>query len=240
MCASGAATSRGRIGPWGDRVGGGGGRRGFFGAGCGRLCGQPVYGGVEKAARRPVSRVLCAPAGYPPRACDGHSSGTRLAARLARPTRAARRERLRGHGAKWDFVPCRRPPLFGLAPGGVCPAAAVTGGAVRSCRTISPLPAVPRGAGGLFSVALSLGSPPPAVSRHRIPVEPGLSSAVCRGSGRPAVWRGERCAGEVGFASGGMAWYRRRSRLCGRIAQLVEQLTLNQRVQGSSPCAPTN
>ena len=26
----------------------------------------------------------------------------------------------------------------------------------------------------------------------------------------------------------------------GRIAQLVEQLTLNQRVQGSSPCAPTN
>ena len=25
----------------------------------------------------------------------------------------------------------------------------------------------------------------------------------------------------------------------GRIAQVVEQLTLNQRVQGSSPCAPT-
>jgi len=45
--------------------------------------------------------------------------------------------------------------------------------------------------GGLFSVALSLGSPPPAVSRHRIPVEPGLSSigvfdtptAVARPSG---------------------------------------------------------
>ncbi len=30
--------------------------------------------------------------------------------------------------------------------------------------------------GGLLSVALSLGSPPPAVSRHRISVEPGLSS----------------------------------------------------------------
>ena len=29
------------------------------------------------------------------------------------------------------------------------------------------------------------------------------------------------------------------SRPSGRIAQLVEQLTLNQRVQGSSPCAPT-
>ena len=36
---------------------------------------------------------------------------------------------------------------------------------------------VAQAAGGLFSVALSLGSPPPAVSRHRIPVEPGLSSS---------------------------------------------------------------
>src|SRR6516162_11595968 len=34
-----------------------------------------------------------------------------------------------------------RPPLLlGLAPGGVFPAAAVAGGAVRSYRTISPLP----------------------------------------------------------------------------------------------------
>jgi hypothetical protein len=31
-------------------------------------------------------------------------------------------------------------------------------------------------AGGLLSVALSLGSPPPAVSRRRVSVEPGLSS----------------------------------------------------------------
>jgi hypothetical protein len=75
-----------------------------------------------------------------------------------------------------------QPPLFGLAPGGVCRAAPVARGAVRSCRTVSPLPAgrvCLRGlscTGGLFSVALSLGSPPPAVSRHRIPVEPGLSS----------------------------------------------------------------
>jgi hypothetical protein len=30
--------------------------------------------------------------------------------------------------------------------------------------------------GGLFSVALSLGSPPPDVIRHRVSVEPGLSS----------------------------------------------------------------
>ena len=32
------------------------------------------------------------------------------------------------------------PPLFGLAPGGVYHAAAVAGGAVRSYRTLSPLP----------------------------------------------------------------------------------------------------
>ena len=36
----------------------------------------------------------------------------------------------------------RRPPLFGLAPDGVCPAAAVTRSAVRSYRTVSPLPAM--------------------------------------------------------------------------------------------------
>ena len=71
-------------------------------------------------------------------------------------------------------------PLFGLAPGGVYPATAVTGGAVRSYRTLSPLPAVAAWAqpsvGGLLSVALSLGLPPPGVTRLRIPVEPGLSS----------------------------------------------------------------
>jgi hypothetical protein len=65
-------------------------------------------------------------------------------------------------------------PLFGLAPGGVCPAAAVTGSAVRSYRTVSPLPGMKPG--GLFSVALSLRSPSPDVIRHRFSVEPGLSS----------------------------------------------------------------
>src|ERR1700722_4970244 len=41
--------------------------------------------------------------------------------------------------------------------------------------------------GGLLSVALSLGSPPPDVIRRRIRMEPGLSSAFTRRpSGRPA------------------------------------------------------
>ena len=43
-------------------------------------------------------------------------------------------------------------------------------------------------ASGLLSVALSLGSPPPGVTRHRVPVEPGLSSPTREGgSGHPAA-----------------------------------------------------
>ena len=70
--------------------------------------------------------------------------------------------------------------LFGLAPGGVCHASLVTKAAVRSYRTVSPLPS-PTAAcaacsvsvrreslGGLFSVALSVGSRPPGVTWHLI------------------------------------------------------------------------
>jgi len=65
--------------------------------------------------------------------------------------------------------------LSDLAPDGVYPAAAVTSGAVRSYRTVSPLPLKN---GGLFSVALSLRLPSPGVTRHRGSVEPGLSSVL--------------------------------------------------------------
>jgi len=61
-------------------------------------------------------------------AVDGHSSGTPVAGRLARPTRTAARKpacRRLGAGA---------PSLLGLAPGGVYRAVAVTGDAVRSYR----------------------------------------------------------------------------------------------------------
>ena len=65
-------------------------------------------------------------------AMDGHSSGTPVTERLARPTRATTRKHR-----------CRLPgvsPLFGLAPGGVCRAASVAGRAVGSYPTVSPLP----------------------------------------------------------------------------------------------------
>jgi hypothetical protein len=56
------------------------------------------------------------------------------------------------------------------------------------CRSRSP---GGRRCGGLFSVALSLGSPPPDVIRHRMSMEPGLSSPPTQKvkagqSGRPA------------------------------------------------------
>src|SRR5690554_2134606 len=54
-------------------------------------------------------------------------------------------------------------PLFGLAPGGVYPATSVTGSAVRSYRTFSPLPQS-GDHGGIFSVALSVGLRLPGVT----------------------------------------------------------------------------
>ncbi len=87
------------------------------------------------------------------------------------------------------------PSLLGLAPGGVYRAVPVTGGAVRSYRTLSPLPsrAVPRHGrlGGLLSVALSLGLPPPGVTRHPVSVEPGLSSPLPKREqgDHPANWQ---------------------------------------------------
>src|SRR5262245_38236927 len=97
---------------------------------------------------------------------DGHSSGAHVAMRFARPTRMAARK------TAWASRPV--PSLFGLAPGGVYQRR------VRCRARGALLPhrftlATSRD-GGLFSVALSLGLPPPGVTRHRFSMEPGLSS----------------------------------------------------------------
>ena len=69
---------------------------------------------------------------------DGHSSRTPVARRLQQPTRTGgsghRSSRLRACAEGGT------PSLFGLAPGGVCRAAGVAASAVRSYRTVSPLP----------------------------------------------------------------------------------------------------
>jgi len=77
------------------------------------------------------------PARAETRAIDGHSSGTPVAGRLvATYPDSSAETRLR--------TCIRVPSLFGLAPGGVYHAVAVTGGAVRSYRTLSPLPSANR------------------------------------------------------------------------------------------------
>jgi len=117
---------------------------------------------------------------------DDHSSCTPVARRIKQPTRTADPDRS-------GIAPA--PFLFGLAPGGVCRAASVAGNAVRSYRTVSPLPRLnATRRGGLFSVALSLGRPRRAHPAGRYPAPfvrgartflPDRLSALARG-GRPA------------------------------------------------------
>src|SRR5712672_1549965 len=63
----------------------------------------------------------------------------------------------------------RLPLLLGLAPGGVCPAAAVAGGAVRSYRTISPLPPMPSQEGPAGSAVCFCGTFPRVAPAGRYP-----------------------------------------------------------------------
>ena len=121
---------------------------------------------------------------------DGYSSRMAVANHLKQPTRTSVQDR--------TCCARQRVSLHGLAPNGVCHARSVTSLAVRSYRTFSPLPVYPFPAsGGLFSVALSLGLPPPGVTRHPDPVEPGLSSpfaeakaAAIRSSDRTGLYAG--------------------------------------------------
>lgn len=64
--------------------------------------------------------------------------------------------------------------LFGIAPDGACHAGSVARSPVGFYSTVSPLPAWT--AGGLISVALSVGFPRPGVTWHQCFVESGLSS----------------------------------------------------------------
>ena len=82
----------------------------------------------RKGASRPVSRVLSM-------AVARHW----MTIHLERPSPDASRDLPGRLGWKHPWARRPAPSLFGLAPGGVCHAAAVAGSAVRSCRTISPL-----------------------------------------------------------------------------------------------------
>src|SRR5579875_3932224 len=126
-------------------------------------------------ARGSVSRVLSTAR----KRMGGHSSRRRIAPPLQQPTRTA-------------SAAAGRRPYSVLLPVGFAVPAAVAGAAVRSYRTLSLSRF--RGERDLLSVALSLGSPPPGITRHRRCAEPGLSSpdacapaAAARSSGLPHV-----------------------------------------------------
>ena len=115
---------------------------------------------------------------------DGHSSGTSVTGRLARPTRAAVRKPTQLMILHEKSKACR--PYLVLLPVGFALPRPLP--AARCALTAPFHPYRPRmsGIGGIFSVALSLGSPPPGVTRHRVSVEPGLSSP---GGGEAGRWQ---------------------------------------------------
>ena len=159
----------------------------------------------RKITSRPVSRVLSG--GFPPRrpfVWDAHcwtpratnpggGSGngpgaTRCRARPAAPIWSC---------SRWG-LPCRRRYRR------------------RGALLPHPFTLASASRGGLLSVALSLGSPPAAVSRHRVSMEPGLSSTgfALMGHSRPQsrqrpsgrlVWgiRAHRAAPSRAIASAG-------------------------------------
>ena len=109
---------------------------------------------------RPVSRVL---------SLDSHSSRPCVAARLEQPTREQR-------------GPRQCSPIWSCSEWGLPCHAALSPRAVRSYRTVSPLPDPLRAIGGLFSVALIRRLTPPRCYLALCPVEPGLSSKHLRAS----------------------------------------------------------
>ena len=111
----------------------------------------------EKLQSRPVSRVL---------------SWTVI--HLGRPSPDASSDLPEPSAGRTDGF------LFGLAPGGVCRATPVTSRAVRSYRTVSPLPAG-RGRHRRFAFCCTFrGLAPPRRYLAPCPVEPGLSSPCLR------------------------------------------------------------
>jgi hypothetical protein len=146
-----------------------------------------VYCPLPLSASRPVSRVLY---GRKPCGCrrDGHSSGAPVAGRLEQPTRTTD---LRARPAR---LAARASLLFGFAPGGACLAADVTADAVRSCRTLSPLPAKGRRfafCGAVPEIALAGRYPAPCPHGARTFLRP-KATAVRPADGRQYAAAGRR------------------------------------------------
>ena len=130
---------------------------------------------------------ICKPGSVHPFSGIGdHSSRRTVAGTLQRPTRAT-----------GGNTPICRPYSVLLPVGFTLPPLSPA----ARCALTAPFQPYPDGPGGFLSVALSLGSPPAGVTRHRRSVEPGLSSntrvhAAARSSGGRTT-RHERPAAEV-------------------------------------------
>lgn len=122
--------------------------------------------------RWPVSRVL-----YPalPRAMTIHLGRPLPDASCSQPGRRP------GNRSVWREP--AMPPLFGLAPGGVCRAAPVTGRAVRSYRTLSPLPAGPKARNRRFAFCGTFPGVAPA-GRYPAPCFRGARTFLCPPCGK--------------------------------------------------------
>jgi hypothetical protein len=114
---------------------------------------------------------------------DGHSSGTMFAHGLEQPTRTASLTSPCGVIAFANIPRCR--PYSVLLP--VWFAMPLPLPDPRCALTAPFHPYLLRREGGSFSVALSLGSPPPDVIRHRMSMEPGLSSPASLSAGAGAA-----------------------------------------------------
>jgi hypothetical protein len=118
-----------------------------------------------------------------------------MAIHLGRPLPDASRDRpgrRRGNPLAGPLGDTGVPSLFGLAPGGVYRAVALAGDAVRSYRTLSPLPAG-RSPGRRFAFCGTVPGVTPA-GRYPAPCFRGARTFLPRRlksgeGGHPAVWR---------------------------------------------------
>jgi hypothetical protein len=106
---------------------------------------------------------------------DDHSSGPAVTGGIKLPTRASRVEvSLRAVSPLARGPAPARGPYLALLPVGLAVPSLLP--SPRWALTPPFHPYSCQGKSGLFSVALSLGLPPPGVTRHRYFMEPGLSS----------------------------------------------------------------
>jgi hypothetical protein len=158
--------------------------------GCRKLGGRPAgFRRTPLVSRQPAYKPGSGWHAGMTRIRDGHSSGTPVTRRLQQPTRTAGSgHRSRDSPALSRDQSSHRPysvllPVGFAVPPALPPARCALTAPFHPCRGIR------NARGGLFSVALSLGSRPPDVIRHRLSTEPGLSSPAAfrlRRSGRPA------------------------------------------------------